>query len=334
MLLLLTSRAFITAADMMVAACEAEGYPYHLLYTEDLPHDVGLSFDPTSLPLEAKFQSNRFTLNLQKVTGVWHYLAELEPDVEGMDEVSAGMVRQELHRAVIGLYLALEDRCWANPPRAETEAWYKLYQLRLASTLGFPIPHTVITNQPDVVMEMLETHSAVMYKPMRRLLLSNATGDPTHVAYATRLTREMVSEGMLESVTVVPCCFQSIVPKAHELTVYVVGNQVFAAEVPGDDGVDSRIGGIVTTPYIPTTLPDPVAQRCRAMTQQMGLQWCNFDLIETPNGEYVFLDANPTDNWVWFENSTGYSISRALVTLFRGDVPRTPSTQALEARVR
>lgn len=334
MLLLLTSRAFVTAADMMVAACEAEDYPHHLLYTEDLPHDLMLSFDPTALPLEAKFQNDRFSLDLQKVTGVWHYLAELEPDVAGMDETSARMVRQELHRAVIGLYLALNDRCWVNPPRAEAEAWYKLYQLRLASTLGFPIPHTVITNQPEVVMEMLETHSEVIYKPMRRLLLRNTAGDPTHATYATRLTREMVRGGMLESVAVVPCCFQSIIPKARELTVYVVGQQIFAAEVSRGDGVDSRMGGIVTTPYTPTTLPTSIAQRCRAMTQQMGLQWCNFDLIETPQGEYVFLDANPTDNWVWFENSTGYSISRALVALFRGDAPRTPSIQLLESLVR
>ena len=45
----------------------------------------------------------------------------------------------------------------------------------------------------------------------------------------------------------------------------------------------------------------------------MGLRMSNIDMILTPDGEYVFLEANPNGQWAWIEDCTGFPLTTALV---------------------
>jgi hypothetical protein len=43
------------------------------------------------------------------------------------------------------------------------------------------------------------------------------------------------------------------------------------------------------------------------------LRFGAFDLIEQPNGEFVFLEVNPAGNWLWLEDRVNVPISDRLV---------------------
>ncbi len=44
---------------------------------------------------------------------------------------------------------------------------------------------------------------------------------------------------------------------------------------------------------------------------ELGLVFGAFDFIETPSGEYVFLEINPTGKWGMLERDLDYPISTA-----------------------
>ena len=44
----------------------------------------------------------------------------------------------------------------------------------------------------------------------------------------------------------------------------------------------------------PAELPGPVARRCLAVTSELGLLVAGIHLIREPDGEWFFLEANPS----------------------------------------
>jgi glutathione synthase/RimK-type ligase-like ATP-grasp enzyme len=44
----------------------------------------------------------------------------------------------------------------------------------------------------------------------------------------------------------------------------------------------------------------------------LGLSFGALDLILTPQGEYVFLEVNPSGQWVWIEDKLDLPISRSI----------------------
>ena len=53
----------------------------------------------------------------------------------------------------------------------------------------------------------------------------------------------------------------------------------------------------------------------RAYLKACGLRFGAFDLIVTPQGEYVFLELNPNGQWYWVELSTGAPMADAMADL-------------------
>jgi len=107
------------------------------------------------------------------------------------------------------------------------------------------------------------------------------------------------------------CLFQELVPEKVELRITIVGTQVFSAELsyrnPEDAALDWRTA-YQHLQYRVYDLPESLARLS-------GL-----DLVVTPDGRYVLLEANPTGQWAWIERATGLSICEALVDLLTGEI--------------
>lgn len=52
-------------------------------------------------------------------------------------------------------------------------------------------------------------------------------------------------------------------------------------------------------------LPKIISARCIELVHKLGRQFGAIDLLLTPNGKYMFLEVNPTGQWLWIEVVTG-----------------------------
>ena len=304
--------------DWMTAECAFRHIPYFCFYSERFPQNVAVTIRPDKSYLEGNLYLAEYKTLLQNITGIWYYHAGQSSLPRDLDPSYAQMVFHQTEETMKGLYLALKDKRWINPPHRERVAWHKSYQLRLAAQIGLKTPRTVITNDPQEAFAFLDDLGGqAVYKPITSLKLTDTNGNLTHLAYATLITKFDI-EAQFDSIHVAPCMFQEYISPQYDLTVYVIGKYVWATAIHSqktteEHQLDYRKNGMWDLPYVPTLLPYKVEQMLLDMTCQMGLRMCNFDMLYTKEGEYIFLEANPTDLWAKVEDLTGFPLCTAIV---------------------
>jgi glutathione synthase/RimK-type ligase-like ATP-grasp enzyme len=149
---------------------------------------------------------------------------------------------------------------------------------------------------------------------MYPLFKEDADGQPLGV-FTTLITQSDI-DMHLESVRIAPCLFQEVIPKQYELRINVIGNYVWSAAIYSQaeerTQLDYRhdIEGCVQAPVL---IPPLLEAKCIDITRRLGLRMSNIDMIVTPDGDYVFLEANPNGQWLWVEKHVGFPLTHALI---------------------
>ena len=98
----------------------------------------------------------------------------------------------------------------------------------------------------------------------------------------------------------------------RELRITVAGERVFAAEFR-TELVDGRLDR--ASAYAPHTLPRSVERALLVLLERLSLPFATVDLRIDRDGEYRFLELNPTGQFLWIEIRTGMPISAAVADL-------------------
>lgn len=314
-MLLIISQNGDLHTDRVASACRQRGVEFALLYTHDFPQDVFISLEVGREGLGGTIRLHDQEMQLEQIGSVWYRRpAPVEP-CQGLDPEYVAFVRQEAQAALSGLYRALWDRRWVNPPHSDAAAGYKLYQLSLARRLGFDVPPSIVTNDPDEAWDFFQSCGRQMvYKLMFPLFVDDADGEPLGV-YTTLVTAEEIDQH-IGAVRAAPCLFQALVPKQYELRINVIGRRVWAAAIHSQERAETALDYRRDTEgcrHTPATLPPPLEARCIDLTRRLGLRMSNIDMIVTPDGRYVFLEINPNGQWAWVEEYVGFPLTAALI---------------------
>ncbi|WP_214102734.1 MvdC/MvdD family ATP grasp protein [Acrocarpospora catenulata] len=186
-------------------------------------------------------------------------------------------------------------------------------QLALAGRLGFDLPSTLVTTDPDEFLDFYDRHDGrIITKPLDD---PRPPGDVGRYAEAVS-THDVIHA---DAIRFAPVIVQEYVAKRVELRVTVVGRAVFAAEIHSQESNHTRFDwrryDLGNTRHQPHRLPAEVARRCVEIVERLGLCYGAIDLILTPEGRYVFLEVNPSGQWLWIESATGLPISEAICDL-------------------
>ncbi|MET8991944.1 MvdC/MvdD family ATP grasp protein [Nonomuraea wenchangensis] len=189
----------------------------------------------------------------------------------------------------------------------------KLLNLAAAAKLGFTTPETLITNDAQELIPFWEKAGGQLIAKEVEFVEFQVEG-ADHVFYSTPVTRRHLADRSRLDLS--PAILQPYVEKSIELRITVVGEQVFAAEIHSQGSratkYDYRHYERTFSKYGIHQLPADVEKRCLALTTALGLPYGCIDLILTPEGEYVYLEINPSGQWGWIEASTGLPISDAI----------------------
>lgn len=189
---------------------------------------------------------------------------------------------------------------WINSWQAYQFHKEKPLQLSKVKRLGVSIPQTLISNHPDTVIEFCRQVDQVIFKPV-------AGGAHTQMLMAQHLDQRRLSLAL----RLAPITLQEYIPGTNVRT-YVIGDSIYSAEIrsPALDFRDDPEAAV-----IPVELSLTVQEQCQAIRQALFLEWTAIDWRLQPNGEYVFLEANPSPMFLQFEAQTGFPITQALVHL-------------------
>lgn len=232
---------------------------------------------------------------------------------------------EECFRAIQDTFNMLDTEWLPSPIATILYAGNKQLQLELATELGFEIPPTLLTTDPEEFLEFYRRHNGALIDklPTTALLISRRVDENL-----TRFTQPVTTRdvGYARRLRHSPMLFQRNIAKKFELRITLVDDQVLAAEIHSQatnrTQLDWRHYDSSHTPYRPHSLPDDVRERCLQLTRRLGLRFGAIDMIVTPEGRYVFLEINPNGQWQWVENETGLPISDAICDALARPSPR------------
>lgn len=318
LLILIVSTKFDPHVDMIIEPLTRKSIPFVRFNTEDYPlqSKLSISFNNESSKQELKFPNNP-AIKGDNVTAIW-YRRPASFEFPKDFSVEASVFADKETRAVVQGLWKIIDCLWVNDPDLNRIAELKINQLKRAKSLGFNIPQTLITNDPDKVIEFFKKNKGDI---VVKTLSGGIIGEGNE---ATGIYSSVIRNKKLASIDLVkytPTLFQEYVPKRSELRITVVGNQVFAAEIDSQSNPNTIIDwrrDIDNVPHRIFNLPETESERCLKLVRSFGLNFGAIDMIRTPENDLVFLEINPNGQWAWIEDATGMPISKAMVNLLSG----------------
>jgi len=295
------------------------GVRYHRLDTERFPYEVALDLHLSGSKAFGAFRwlSLPRTLRIGDICSVW-YRRPLHAWVTKLHPGHAQFIQDEARAALWSVYTTI-DAFWMNPPLQAVHLLQhnKLHQLRTAAQLGLSVPDTVITNDPEVLTDFADAHEKMIAVKLLRgncFVREGGSPAPLHV-FTNTLSREDI-DGHREDIKLCPVFAQEYIPKQLELRITIVGNQVFTCAIHSQDSEATRLDwrryDFDRVKHESYALPSDIAEKLRLLIRGWGLAYGAIDMIVTPKGEYVFLEINPSGQWLWIEQATGMPISRAI----------------------
>lgn len=213
------------------------------------------------------------------------------------------VARRECSEFIAGLYfLAAPDAFWVNPPPTRP-AEHKPLQLREATRSGLTIPRTLMSNDPERIRRFLTEHRGrAVYKPFFPAQWDQ--DDHVHLLFTNEVDiDDLPSDSTLR---LTPGIFQEKVEKAHELRVTILGEHVVTARLLSQESDRSRLDWRASAGRLgvePDHLPPEVEQACLRLMRRLNIVFGAFDFIVTPQGEHIFLEVNPSGQFLWVEEA-------------------------------
>lgn len=218
----------------------------------------------------------------------------------------------ETENLITSLAHLLQEKAWINRFDAARRTAAKPFQLFKAWQCGLEIPLTTVTNAPSAVPQFAKRAEALVYKtlaspsviyPDKRTLIFTHKMSPADLA-------------IVDDVRFAPCQFQAFVEKLYELRITAIGRSLFPVKIFSQSTkrgtVDWRAADAEELRYEAADLPASIENKLLALLEALDLQYAAIDMIVTPTGEYVFLEANPHGAWLWLEDALGIPISQEI----------------------
>ena len=218
-------------------------------------------------------------------------------------EVKNAYSRKLAHRdtdSMLRTFLQLPNIRWVNGWNAYQFHREKPLQLYTVRQLGVQIPETLVGNDAASIQTFAQSHSSVIYKPLYG------------GAHSQFLTPEHLDpERLNEVLKLSPITLQTYIAGTN-VRVYVIGNDIYSAEIRSEalDFRDDKHHVL-----IPMQIPLEIEQQSRAIAKALSLEWTAIDWRLQTDGQYVFLEANPSPMFIKFEQETQWPISQSLAAL-------------------
>lgn len=303
MLLIITHKTDFTA-DFIINKLNNRNLAYKRFNCEDvLNYELEFRFTPSlsyKLFGEDQFHS------------VWFRRTQL-PELNHSQVSERLYLLNEIDSFISNMFSVIDAR-WISDPFAVYKAENKLFQLKMAATIGFNIPKTIITTSKDKLKYFASSvERSLVIKPLSetRIDQDNCLG----FLFTNRIPEKYIAA--LDEFDLTPAIIQEEIVKRKEFRITVVGDKAFSASV------DSQSDPETTTDwrkkklrFMASPIPNNIETLCIQIVKGLGLAFGAIDLIEDVDGNFIFLEINPNGQWAWIETDTGLPISDALIDLF------------------
>ncbi len=250
-------------------------------------------------------------IDASDVKGIWLRRIWSPKLPEDLDPAYSGYCANESSTHFNNYLATLDKTCWMDNPSAVHKAQNKLYQMEEAVKEDILMPETLVSNNPERIKNFFNKVDGNMIAKMQTVLSVSMSGGGPEFR-TSKIERSDLDS--LDSVRYSPMIFQQEISKKAEYRVIFVDGKFYCGRIDNDtvasDSPDIKSNKSVV--WNNGTLPaDLEAKICRMM-KSMNLTFGAIDIVETIDGEFVYLEVNPVGEWGMLEMHLDLPISKAI----------------------
>lgn len=213
----------------------------------------------------------------------------------------------EEYKILFDFYFENYNNCVVNHPRnVEID---KLTQLKHAHICDLHTPDTLITSSKSDLLKFKAIHKSVITK----CFIARPTfhfEDKVYKAYTSELEEDYVRK---MPKTFFPSLFQEKIEKDFELRIIYVGGKFFSCALIGGNNVDIRMNSNSNEVGIyPYNLPKKIEGQLTMFMNRVGLQIGSIDMLYSKNGKYIFLEVNPSGQFLGYSSACNYQVEKSI----------------------
>ena len=283
----------------------------HIVFNQRHARFTEMSLDMRDGRASGAFWMWEREVSLDSISGVYTrlidttQLPETRPDPRHPPDERAVAHSAFLH-STLNDWLEVAECTVVNRTSAMASNASKPFQAQHIVSAGFESPDTLVTNDRDELRAFARHHRRVIYKSISGI---------------RSIVRELgtdLSDKALERLPNLPTQFQQFIDGTN-VRVHVVGDEIFATEIQSN-AIDYRYAARdeMGVSMSATTLPDDVAEQCRALSRLLELPLCGIDLKRAGDGRYYCFEVNPSPAYSYYQENAGQPIAAALVRFLAG----------------
>ena len=152
-ILIITNKKDYTT-DFAIRRLHERKINFFRLNTEDFPLKYSSSINISNKKFYIELKSNKVSLNFEEIKGIW-YRRPVKPQLSEITLSSDDkeFAIRESSEFLNNLWTILDNKNWVSNPNSLRMAERKVFQLKKAIEVGFDIPATSISNDPELLLD-------------------------------------------------------------------------------------------------------------------------------------------------------------------------------------
>lgn len=243
-----------------------------------------------------------WTINSYLIDSIYYRKPRL-PNLSDYEPKYINMIQKDIVAVIEGLANSF-DKYILSRPYILHKCENKIYQLQLATKVGFRMPKSTITNDTDYAQNFIDDCTIIKPLTTGKIIF----GDNVEI-YQTNII-----ESVNQDINKTPIYMQEYINKKYEIRATFVGELVFCVKILSSNKVDWRDENSTNT-YELIDMPIEIYDQCIKLMSLFEIDFGAFDFIVDDKDNWIFLEINPNGQWLWLENELNLNISEKIVRL-------------------
>lgn len=266
-----------------------------------------------------------YEIDLSEITAIWYRRLKLGQNLhQYMEQTYLNAALEESNATFRGA-IDSADIFQLDYYLKHRIAGNKFQQLVLAKGLGMKIPDTKVTNSLENALDFYHKQQEDIIVKMQSSFAIYDKQGQEQVVFTNKVKPSLLEDA--DAMQLCPMKFQAHLRKKRELRVTVVSNMLFAAAIDSQKLEGAKYdwrkeGAALIHDWYQCEIPKELTKQIHALMDLYQLNYGAFDFIETPEGEYYFLEVNSGGEFAWLDNLFEQQISMALANTLIGQLPQ------------
>lgn len=313
-ILIITNKKDYTT-DFVIRRLHERKIDFFRLNTEDFPLKYSSSINIGNKTFYVELKSNKISLNFEEIKGIW-YRRPVKPRLPGITLSSDDkeFAIRESSEFLNNLWTILDNKNWVSNPDSLRMAERKAFQLKKAIEIGFDIPATSISNDPELLLDYYKNlKKQVIVKPISHGDFSSGK----FAIFANDLSTLPNIPDFQQSY-LSPLIIQEKIEKISDIRTTVFGDRAFSFEIKHKNNskiLDWRVLNPNELEYKLIDTPKLIQEKILNLMNLLDISFGAFDFAYTKSRKWIFLEVNPNGQWAWLEQMTGVCMTDSLIDL-------------------